>query len=218
MEDGTLVITESISTSVVPLSGGEAGTLQTVASMIQIAQSESATEAVRMAAEDAVRGVTPRNYRAEARAVERWVRDHIRYTRDGLRVETLKTPLRMLNEIRRYGKTCADCDDSSILTAALLLAIGHAPAFEVVGRGEVPQHVMVYDHTAGITLDSTIGETITGENFNYRKLFDVVPMGFGSLGALDAASLSSLERYLPLLLIGRMILKGIRRGKNVRKK
>lgn len=66
---------------------------------------------------------------AEARAVHGWVRDNVRYVRDIAGVETLHTAPRLL--VDRAG----DCDDKSILIAALLASIGHRVRFVAVGFG-----------------------------------------------------------------------------------
>jgi hypothetical protein len=100
------------------------------------------------------------------------VRERLRFTRDGFKVETLKTPQRMLQEIASYKKFVGDCDDASILVATLLLAVGHQPAFQVLGRGKVPHHVNVVDRTTGLMLDAAGNPTGA---FQYRKLFPIEP-------------------------------------------
>lgn len=64
-------------------------------------------------------GVRGHDYVGEVRALFMFVRDRVRYTRDPVGVELLQTPTRVLRE--RVG----DCDDKSILLAALLRAVGH---------------------------------------------------------------------------------------------
>ncbi len=160
-------------TQVFPLSNGLQGTAETVAVMQRLALQGSATPQVREAAEKIIIRRAARDWKAEARAIEAWVQNHIRYTRDGLLVETLKSPQRMLRDIASQGLTLADCDDASILTAALLLSIGHAPAFQILGRNETPHHVNVLDKTSGLELDSTGEPTGT---FNYRRVYNVPPL------------------------------------------
>jgi transglutaminase-like putative cysteine protease len=74
----------------------------------------------------------------EIRALFEWVRRNIRYTRDIFQVETLHTARRML-ELR-----AGDCDDMTILLAAMLKSTGHPVRLALVGfRPDLPH---VYSH------------------------------------------------------------------------
>lgn len=75
-----------------------------------------------------VQGTPAKNWRAEAATVQAWVKRNIRYTRDVRGVETLQAPAYTLRV--RSG----DCDDHSMLAAALLEAIGHPTRFVAIGR------------------------------------------------------------------------------------
>lgn len=68
-----------------------------------------------------------KNWLAETRAVQKFVRSHIRYVKDIRGVETVQTPIQTL----KIGQ--GDCDDQSILVASLLEAIGHPTRFVAVG-------------------------------------------------------------------------------------
>jgi transglutaminase-like putative cysteine protease len=68
-----------------------------------------------------------KNYLAEIAALHQFVRDEIRYVRDPANVEMLHWPERVLEQ--RHG----DCDDKSVLLAALLESIGHPTRFVAVG-------------------------------------------------------------------------------------
>lgn len=59
-----------------------------------------------------------------ARAVRAWCLKRFRYVRDPKRVELLQSPVRMLEEIERFGYFAGDCDEASIMTAALCCAVG----------------------------------------------------------------------------------------------
>ena len=149
---------------------GMAGTDITVARMGDLALAGTRAPAVRLAAEAIIRAVPSRDYPNETRAVESWVRQRLHFVRDGLKVETLKSPERMLAEAADYGRFTGDCDDASILTAALLLSLGHPVSFQVLGRGKFPHHVNVLDELAGMTVDPT-GEP--SGHFGFRKLYRV---------------------------------------------
>jgi hypothetical protein len=212
-EGAALYANAKLGTQLIALSDGVAGTRETVMLMQQVANADSATPEVRRTAEKIVFGVSDRDWAGESRAIERWVKAHMRYTRDGLRVETLKTPLRMLREISTDDRSCMDCDDAATLIAALLLSVGHAPAFEVLGRGAVPHHVRVLDRSTDLILDPTVGEVSPGGQFGFREVFDVVPAaGLSGLGQEEPEK-STLERWLPLVLVGRIAFKFLRRRK-----
>jgi hypothetical protein len=138
-----------------PLSDGLAGTEETVAVMQRLALQGAALPRVREQAERIIRGLPARDWGAEARCLAAWVKRHMRYTRDGLTIETIKTVPRMLDDIEKYGAALLDCDDAAVLLGSLLLTIGHAPAYQLLGRGEIPHHVNVLDRTSGMELDPT---------------------------------------------------------------
>lgn len=76
-----------------------------------------------------VSAVPAKAYAAEARAIQNWVRNHIRYTRDVRNVETLTIPEKTLEH--KQG----DCDDQAMLVAALLESIGHPTRFRAIACG-----------------------------------------------------------------------------------
>jgi hypothetical protein len=73
------------------------------------------------------RGVKPKDYLGEIKALFEWVQQNVRYTKDPFRVEVLHSARRMLQ--LRAG----DCDDMSILLGAMLEAIGHPVRLVLVG-------------------------------------------------------------------------------------
>lgn len=74
-----------------------------------------------------VANVAGHDYRAEAEAVQEWVKANIRYSRDPVGAELLQTPQVTLR--KRQG----DCDDHASLVAALLGALGHKMRLVAVG-------------------------------------------------------------------------------------
>lgn len=74
-----------------------------------------------------VYGLKQKDYINEARRVHAFVRDRIRYVRDPRGVETLHEADQLLRQ-----KT-GDCDDKSILAAALLETLGHPTRLVAVG-------------------------------------------------------------------------------------
>lgn len=79
----------------------------------------------------------PKDYRGELTCLHAFVRDHVRYVRDVEGVETLQTPVQTLNVL------AGDCDDKSMLFAALAGAIGFQTRFAAIGvRDQDFSHVM----------------------------------------------------------------------------
>ncbi len=82
---------------------------------------------VRLKAAEIIRGLPPKKWMAEASAIQRWVRDNIRYTKDINGVETLHTAEKVLE--LGYG----DCDDKTILVGSMLESVGHPVRIKAVG-------------------------------------------------------------------------------------
>lgn len=82
--------------------------------------------AVRNQAVELTRRLRQKDFRGEICALSNWVRDNIRYVKDIRSVETVHDPVTMLN-VR-----CGDCDDKSLLLAALLESLGHPARFVAI--------------------------------------------------------------------------------------
>ena len=121
---------------VVAMSKGFAGVQQTIAKMRQLVQQSRVNAAIRQAATNAIFLTPEKDQFSEVEAVFNYVRDHIRYTRDVLDVETLSTP--EITLATRLG----DCDDQSTLLAALLESVGYQTRFVIEGY-QAPGH---FDH------------------------------------------------------------------------
>lgn len=122
----------------VTIPDGDAGIRQTVVHMQALAQGRGGARSpeVRQAALEAVRG-TDRGVH-EIDAVFHWVRDNIEFR--GEHGETLQEPRITL----RFG--AGDCDDQSMLTAAMLLALGFETRFRTISLQAEPKdfsHVFV---------------------------------------------------------------------------
>lgn len=97
-----------------------------------MAQSAKTDPDLRGLAMRLTRDLPDRAWVSEIKALHAYARDCIRFIRDVLDVETLQTPQATIR--LRAG----DCDDKSILLAALLLSIGHRCRFVAIGR--TPNH------------------------------------------------------------------------------
>jgi len=78
---------------------------------------------LREVAESIVAGLLPHDYVSEYAALLNWVRRHIRYSRDPVTVEQVKTPQATLET------GTGDCDDLAVLLAALVGQIGGQSRF-----------------------------------------------------------------------------------------
>jgi hypothetical protein len=139
---------------------GYAGTKKTVAYIMRLIKEGAKDFCVRQTAIDILfaNGVPPKDYLGEIRTLFGWVQHNVRYTRDIHRVELLHSARRML-ELR-----AGDCDDMTILLAAMLKAIGHPVRLVLVGfnpaRKTVFTHIYLEVFYKGwwIPLDATINK------------------------------------------------------------
>lgn len=137
---------------------GYLGTQRTVAHMQALIREGAKDFHVRQKAIDILlaRGVKPKDYLGEIKALFEWVQGNIRYTKDPFRVEVLHSPRRML-ELR-----AGDCDDMSILLSAMLESIGHPVRLVLAGPDPLQPrlftHVYLQAHHRGrwIPLDPTM--------------------------------------------------------------
>jgi hypothetical protein len=101
-------------------------------------------------------GCTTKQFHCEAKALFEWVRDKIKWIRDTRGFETLQWPHRTLS----FG--AGDCDDLSILLAALATSIGFKTSFKAIGanpqRKDQFSHVYVLIEVGGkwIAADPTV--------------------------------------------------------------
>lgn len=113
------------------LAEGPLGTRQTLLLMARLVRESLSTPAsatlIVPLAREIVGALPGQDHSSEAYALQAWVASHIRYVRDPVNVESLTPPAWML------GTLAGDCDDQSMLLAALLGAIGITSRFVAVG-------------------------------------------------------------------------------------
>ena len=80
-------------------------------------------------------GVPSNQYVDEALAIGDYVKRKVRYVRDPENIEYVQDPLDLVKQIQN-GTAQGDCDDMALLTASLLLTIGHSPLFRAVRYGQ----------------------------------------------------------------------------------
>lgn len=109
------------------LPSGQQGTLATLKIMKAVIKKAKRDFRFRKLALDIVTNVNGKNWLGEAAAIQKWVRDNIRYVKDIRGIETIATPENTLEW--RQG----DCDDHAILVSTLLESIGHPTRLMAVG-------------------------------------------------------------------------------------
>lgn len=112
-----------------------AGTLRpeiTLRAMSRLVRSEMKNPQVWRVARKIAAETNSRDQGTLARAIRKWCDARFRYVRDPQRVELLQSPSRLLTEIATDGYFAGDCDEASILTAALCCAVGIRCEFHAV--------------------------------------------------------------------------------------
>lgn len=123
---------------------GNAGIFQTAQIMRQIVDQYKTNVDIRSLALSIVDFLPGKDEAGEIAAIFAYVRDKIRYVKDVAGVETLATPDVTLH----FGQ--GDCDDQSVLLAALLESIGYQTGFKLVSYGGPTfEHVYVLVHLRG---------------------------------------------------------------------
>lgn len=180
--------------------GGNAGNRITLAEMHQMAVEGSEDFIVIQQAQEIVRFVPERDDRATISAVLDWVRSVMRYTHDPLGAELVKKPRHIVEQVRLHGVEPMDCDDVSLLAAALLGALGYRVEFVTVAtdpsrRGEWTHvYLRVQTKHGWIAIDPIMREWGLGQEPPTKDL--TAPRayhpGVGGLGMLGNVSQQNL--------------------------
>lgn len=156
---------------------GFSGARDTLRAMVEAAQGTYGERSpiVRQATEEAIGRLSAKAYGPEILAIGYWVTGHVSYVNDPLHVELLKTPERLVREVRERGHARGDCDDMACLSGTMALQLGRQAQFVVVGFGErggfshvfcrvlVPKtnNWVVIDPVAGSNVRSMLGRVKT---------------------------------------------------------
>jgi transglutaminase-like putative cysteine protease len=101
-------------------------------------------------AKDIIRSVGGKDRKAQAEVIGAWMSSRMRFVRDPYGVETIHTPLFMLERIHTNGIFEADCDDYAVLSASLAKAVGLRTKFVILGflsKGAPWSHVYTIAET-----------------------------------------------------------------------
>ncbi len=117
--------------------------LDAVKGMVQFANKGKIDPRVRSLVEEICKDIAQGDYASEVLACYYWVCQNIRYMRDIQDVEYVSEPRRILET--RAG----DCDDMSVLLAAMLLTCGNSVDFVLASfvPSGMPSHVFVQVRT-----------------------------------------------------------------------
>lgn len=137
---------------------GKKGNLNTVKKMQEIARARSGHPAIRELAKNICLyyKVPSMWYLDEAKAIGNYVQSNVRYLRDANGIEQLHDPVTLVDQIVR-GVASADCDDMALLTATLLLSIGHSPYFRCV-RYRSKKKRDPYNHIYVVLCEKNMGD------------------------------------------------------------
>lgn len=119
------------------LGSGPAVTPATLRKMVQLVRKYKSDLTVIRTARELTRNCPERNTHCIVDTLQRTVRDRIRYVMDPRELEMVQTPPETLRI------ATGDCDDKSVLLAALLESMGYSTGFCALGfRGEPFSHVI----------------------------------------------------------------------------
>jgi hypothetical protein len=112
---------------------GLKGNLDTIKFMKKVARIRVSDPIIRkLALNILLKYRVPSNYYVdEAMAIGDFVKEKVRYVRDPNGIEYIQDPVDLIKQISD-GTAQGDCDDMALLTATLLLAIGHEPYFRAI--------------------------------------------------------------------------------------
>lgn len=126
------------SSQLLAIPDGPEGVRVTLEVMRRLAREARLDPAIQRLAIELTSDVANEDFYGEIEALHAFVRDEIRYVQDVNDVETLRLPMETL-ELR-----AGDCDDKSVLLAALLESIGHPARFVALAfEPDLFEHVLV---------------------------------------------------------------------------
>lgn len=128
---------------------GKDGTVATLRIMGRFVREGKKALPVRSLALHLVQGLPQKDWAGEVSRIHAFVRDKIRYVKDVKGVETLQTPEKTLE----IGQ--GDCDDKSVLVAALLESVGHPTRFVAIAL----KHPDEFEH---VFVETKIGANWVG--------------------------------------------------------
>jgi hypothetical protein len=140
------------------------GTPSTVLEILKVAYGDYGAKSweVRKYIEDLIRNVRARDYWSEALAVHYHAcGPKFRYTHDPAKVELVKSPERMITDIREKGSTLGDCDD---VTTFILAGLSVLSAPGRLGTGAFEMNEQMWPQL-GMERPENFGMESVGGNY-----------------------------------------------------
>ena len=138
------------------------GAPQTIEVMRRAVRDAQGKLIVRQYAEAICRGLDSKDYLSEYLAIYYFVLGHTRYMRDPRTVELVRAPWIVLEEIAAGQRPNLDCDDLSVLIAALCMAVGGRVRFATVAfQNAFYKGVRQYSHVLAQASEPRTGRWIT---------------------------------------------------------
>lgn len=107
-----------------------------------------------------------------------FLKKRIRFLRDIHKVETIKTPKHLIEELKTKGIIVGDCDDLSMLLAGILKVIGYPVRFVISAVGNTSQFNHIYVETKidnkWYPLDLTLSLPFIVKPYRFKKIFQEV--------------------------------------------
>lgn len=128
----------TIAAQMLGLANGKPGVFQTLALMRRLIDAGKVNAEIRSAAANIIHLVPEKSGAHEIESLFQFVRDHVRYTRDVLGVETVQLPEWTLR--LKYG----DCDDQTVLFCALAESVGYPTRLIAAGYSDTITYEHVY--------------------------------------------------------------------------
>lgn len=154
-----------------PLLAGDSGTAQTVALMRHLIDEAQGDSSFVRKAIEIVRNVPAFDDFGEAQAIFYWVRANIRFTKDPVSKEKLYPPSELL-KIR-----AGDCDDISMLIAALGMSLGYAARLITIAANQQNPSEFVHVYTE-LEVPPGSGQWIPMDAARVDSQFGVAPPSY----------------------------------------
>lgn len=157
--------------------------------MLQMADGKRGAQSVRvrMAVEDIVRHVHPRDTLSQLAAIYYWYMAHHHYMKDPVPAEMVKDPQRVFEEVEKSGLFLGDCDDAATFLTG---------ASRSIGIKAVPVRVG-FRKPRAVTLGSVRGRPVRATlPTPFTHVLAVARDQYGRTVVLDPVAGSSTDRML----------------------
>jgi len=128
------------------ISGGDQGIYETINRMIGLVHEAMRDRRVKHWAAKMVMGLRVADKAGQVEAIKSFVQSRFNFIADTAGVEELVSPILMLRDLEDRNYLIGDCDDLSMLLAALVRAVGIPARFQVSGFKPDSKGIVQYTH------------------------------------------------------------------------